>query len=491
MSALLPLMVALPLGAAAITVALNRFRRAQWVVAVVTVGATLAMAVVILVESDRRGTLRADLGGWPGRIAISMVADRLASVMLVLGAAMLFAVLVYALGQGGGSARSPWYVPAYLVLSAGISAAFLAGDLFNLFVAFEILLMASYVLITLEGNDAQIRAGTTYVVINVVESLLLFLAVGFVFAATGTLSMTVLPGRIAELPVGVAVGLNLMLLLAFGLKAAVFPLFSWLPDSYPAALSPVSAVFAGLLTKVGVYALIRTETLLFPGGQRTLLLVIAGITMVIGGLGAIAQVDMKRILSFHIVSQIGYMVAGLALGGVAALSATVFFVVHQIPTKTALFLVEGIVEHDTGTSALDRVGGLARRSGVFAVLFLVPALSLAGIPPFSGFVAKLGLIEAGFAGADWVIVGVALVASLLTLVSMVKIWTGVFWGDPQPHPRGRVGIVRHHRLMGGVTAVTVAACLAIAVAAGPIWQYCERTAGQLVSSESYGKEGSR
>jgi multicomponent Na+:H+ antiporter subunit D len=489
MSALLSLLVALPLGAAAVSVALSRFPRTQWVVALVTVGATLVMATVVLVVVDTDGTLRTDLGGWPGRIAISLVADRLAAVMLVLGAAMLFAVLVYALGQGGGSARSPYYVPAYLVLSAGISAAFLAGDLFNLFVAFEILLMASYVLITLEGNDDQIRAGTTYVVINVVESLLLFLAVGFVFAATGTLSMSVLPGRLADLPTGVAVGLNVMLLIAFGLKAAVFPLFSWLPDSYPAALSPVSAVFAGLLTKVGVYALIRTETLLFPGGQRALLLVIAGITMVIGGLGAIAQVDMKRILSFHIVSQIGYMVAGLALGGIAALSATVFFVIHQIPTKTALFLVEGVVEHDTGTSALDRVGGLARRSGVFAAMFLIPALSLAGIPPFSGFVAKLGLIEAGFSGADYVIIGVALAASLLTLVSMVKIWTGVFWGEPQPHPRGRVGLVRHHRLMSGVTAATVALCLAIALAAGPIWGFCERTAHQLVATEDYGREG--
>jgi multicomponent Na+:H+ antiporter subunit D len=484
-------MVALPLGAAALAVVLSRFRRVQWGLALVTIGATLAMAVTILVEVDHDGTLRTDLGGWPGRIAISMVADRLAAVMLVLGAAMLFAVLVYALGQGGGSARSPWYIPTYLVLSAGISAAFLAGDLFNLFVAFEVLLMASYVLITMEGNDAQIRAGTTYVVINVVESLLLFLAVGFAFAATGTLSMSVLPERIAGLPTGVAVGLNMMLLIAFGLKAAIFPLFSWLPDSYPAALSPVSAVFAGLLTKVGVYALIRTETLLFPGGQRTLLLVVAGITMVIGALGAIAQLDMKRTLSFHIVSQIGYMVAGLALGGVAALSATVFYVIHHIPTKTSLFLVEGIVERDTGTSALDRVGGLARRSGFFAVLFLVPALSLAGLPPFSGFIAKLGIIEAGFGGADWVIVGIALLASLLTLVSMVKIWVGVFWGDPHPHPRGRPGLVRHHRVMGGVTTATVALCLAIALAAGPIYAFCERTAQQLISTQDYGREGSR
>jgi multicomponent Na+:H+ antiporter subunit D len=478
---LLPLLVVLPLMAAAVSVALGRSPHLQRFVALVTIAATVALAVVVLVVVDRDGALRTNLGGWPGRIAISMVADRLAAVMLVLGAVMLLVVLVYAFGQSGPDAQSPWYVPAYLVLAAGISAAFLAGDLFNLFVAFEILLAASYVLITLEGDDDQVRAGTTYIVINVIESLLLFLAIGLIFAATGTLSMADLPGRLADLPIGVAVGLNVLLLIAFGLKAAIFPLFSWLPDSYPTALSPVTAVFAGLLTKVGVYALIRTETQLFPGGQRTLLLVIAGLTMVIGGLGAIAQVDMKRILSFHIVSQIGYMVAGLALGGVAAIAATVFFVIHQIPTKTALFLVEGVVERDTGTSALDRVGGLARRSGLFGLLFLLPALSLAGIPPFSGFVAKLGLIEAGFGLAEWAIVAVAVVASLLTLLSMVKIWTGVFWGDPQPDPRGRVGVVRHHRLMGAVTAATVALGLVVAVGAGPIWRFCERTAADLVA----------
>lgn len=485
MNSLLAILVVLPLGAAAVSVLLGQRRDLQWRVAIGTAATMLMIAVVVLVEVDRSGPLRADLGGWPAPLGISLFADRLAAVMLVLGTAMLFAVLCYARGQGIGGTRSRFYTPTYLILCAGVAAAFLAADLFNLFVAFEMLLMSSYVLTTMDGSDEQIRSGTTYVIINVLESLLLFLAVGFLFAATGTLSMTLLPERIAALPVGVAVGINVLLLIAFGLKAAVFPLFSWLPDSYPAALSPVSAVFAGLLTKVGVYALIRTETLLFPGGQRTLLLVVAGLTMLVGGLGAIAQVDMKRILSFHIVSQIGYMLAGLAIGGLAAISATVFFLIHQIPTKTSLFLVEGIIERDTGTSALDRVGGLARRSGLLAVLFLLPALSLAGLPPFSGFVAKLGLIDAGFAAGNWPIIAVALAASLLTMVSMVKIWTGLFWGDPQPSPRRRIGVLRHHRLMSTVTTGTVAVALAIAVAAGPIWRYCERTAAELLDPRTY------
>ena len=346
--------------------------------------------------------------------------------------------------------------------------------------------MSSYVLLTLEGTDAQIRSGTTYVVLNVVESTVLLTAVGLVFAATGTVSMADLPARLAELPDGVRTGLNLLLLVSFGIKAAVFPLFFWLPDAYPTAPSSVTAVFAGLLTKVGVYAMLRTETLLFPGGQTTLLLWIAGFTMIIGVLGAISHVEMKRILSFHIVSQIGYMVMGIGIGGEAALAATVFYLAHHIPVKTALFLVQGIIERETGTSAFDDVGGLARRSGVLAALFLVPALSLAGLPPFSGFLAKFGLVRAGFDDGRYVIVAVALVGSLLTLVSMSKIWIGVFWGDVYPEvPTGRTGILRHHRLMSTATVTLVAVTLAIAACAGPLFDYCRQAAEQLVDPSVY------
>lgn len=495
------LCIVVPLGGAAVSLALHGRLLAQRVIGVAAVATTVALALAVLVQVDHDGRVSSDLGGWPVPIGITLVADRLSALMLVIGTVMLFAVLVYALGQRAQDERSPWYVPVYLVLTAGVCQAFLAGDLFNLFVSFEVLLMSSYVLVTLEGNDRQIRAGITYVVINVIESTLLLLAVALVFAATGTLNLAELPRRLAELPAGVALGLNLLLLLAFGLKAAVFPLFSWLPDSYPAAPSPVTAVFAGLLTKVGVYAIIRTQTQLFPGELRTLLMVVAGLTMVVGVLGAIAQSDMKRILSFHIVSQIGYMVMGLAIGGVAAIAATIFFVLHQIPTKTSLFLVEGIVERETGTSSTTGgAAGMARRSGPLALLFLLPALSLAGIPPLSGFVGKVALVESGFARDAWVVTAVALGVSLLTLVSMVKIWSGVFWGDvpgrtaatdgtlgtdategrdDRDGERPVAGVLRRHPLMSAVTGGVVALTLAIALLAGPVYRYCERAARQL------------
>ncbi len=487
MSALVPLPIVLPLLGAALCLLAWRWPGVQRVIATVTLAAVIAIAATTLATVVTDGTQVVRIGGTAPVIGIVLVADRLAALLTVVGTGMLGLVLVYAFGQRGPDQRSRAYHPAYLVLSAGVSAAFLAGDLFHLFVAVEVLLIASYVLLMLEGNDAQIRAGTTYVVINILESTILLTAIGLVFAATGTVSMALLPERLAALPDGVRWGLNGMLFVAFGLKAAVFPLFSWLPDSYPTAPSPVTAVFAGLLTKIGVYALIRTETLLFPGGQEVLLLTVASFTMVIGVLGALAQADMKRILSFHIVSQIGYMVLGLGIGTPAALAATVFFVVHQIPVKTSLFLVEGIVERETGTSRLADVGGLLHRSGWLAALFLIPALSLAGLPPLSGFVGKLGIVAALAEEAHWWLLGLALLVSLFTLVSMMKIWVGLFWGEVTPVPAAGapVGMLRQNPVMTAATVVAVAAGLAVAAVAGPLYRFCRDIGVEIADPLTY------
>jgi len=274
----------------------------------------------------------------------------------------------------------------------------------------------------------------------------------------------------------------------FGVKAAIFPLFFWLPDSYPAAPSPVTAIFAGLLTKVGVYAIIRTHTLLFGDpGPSTLLLTVAGLTMVIGVLGAIAQNDVKRILSFHIVSQIGYMIFGLGLYTVAGLAATVFYVVHHIIVKTTLFLVGGLIEQRTGTSTLRRLGGLLHLSPLLAVLFLLPALSLAGVPPLSGFIAKLGLVQAGLDIGSYATVAIALGVSILTLFSMTKIWAGVFWGRREPVAEPSVAPVRTGlpALMVAPTVFLVAASLAFVVAAAPLYALGQTAADGLIDRSVY------
>jgi multicomponent Na+:H+ antiporter subunit D len=484
----LVLPIAAPLLGAALSMLVQRLLL-QRLISFCALGISLvsSIAVVSKVVSDD-DIVVTRLGGWPSQIAITLVADRLAALMLIISISVVLLVLIYSIGQQATDEHSTAYHPVYLVLAAGLAQAFLAGDLFNLFVAFEMMLVASYVLLTLEGTNKQIRSGVTYVVLNVVESTILLLGIGLVFAATGTVNMAELPARLATLPDGVQMGLNLLLLVAFGIKAAVFPLYFWLPDSYPSAPSSMTAVFAGLLTKVGVYAIIRTETLLFPGGQSTLLLVIAGFTMIVGVIGAISHTQMKRVLSFHIVSQIGYIILGVGLGTQAALAATVFYLLHHIPVKTSLFLVEGIIEKETGSSAFDDIDGLAKRSGFLAVIFIIPALSLAGLPPFSGFLAKFAIVRAGFDNGSHAIIIVAIVGSLLTLVSMTKIWMGLFWGEVRPAPPlDKVGIMRHHKIMSATSISLVGATLVIAVLAGPLYDYSMRAAEQLFDPMQYVK----
>jgi len=230
--------------------------------------------------------------------------------------------------------------------------------------------------------------------------------------------------------------MSMLFLTAFGIKAAVFPLFAWLPASYHTPPAAVSALFAGLLTKVGVYALIRVFTLMFdqdPGFTDPLILTIAMLTMVSGVMGAMVQTDLRRILSFHIVSQIGYMIMGLGLGTVLGLAGGIFYMIHHIIVKTTLFLVSGVVARASGSYRLADIGGLYSRYRLLPILFLVPALSLAGIPPFSGFFAKLALVQAGLDAEAWLVVGVSLAVSLVTLYSMTKIWAGAFW-SPRPEP---------------------------------------------------------
>ena len=427
MTALLTLPILLPLIGSGCSMIVGRSRVLQRIVSLTVLSAMAAVSIGLLVVVDRDGPIAVQAGGWAAPMGITLVADRLSALMLAVASVMLLAVLVYAIGQPGAERNHVGFQSVYLVLSAGVAGAFLTGDLFNLFVSFEMMLAASYVLITLGARRDQVRAGMTYVVISLIASTLFVTALALVYSATGTVNLADLSQRMEQLSPGLRTAFSVLLLVVFGIKAGLFPLFFWLPDSYPTAPSAVTAVFAGLLTKVGVYAIIRTQTLLFPPESRpsTLILVLAGATMVVGVLGAIAQDDVKRILSFHIVSHVGFMVMGLGFFTVAGLGGAVFYIVHHIVVMTTLFLTGGLIEHVGGSSRLSRVGGLVTGAPVVAVLFLVPALSLAGVPPFSGFVAKLGLLQAGVSASHGVIVGVALVVSLLTLFSMMKIWSAV------------------------------------------------------------------
>ena len=509
-AALVPLPVIVPLLAAGVKFALGpRMEALQRWLSAATLAAVLVVAVVLLAAADRYGPQVVRVGGWPAPLGIVLVADRLSALLLVVSSAITLCVLIYSIGQGmaDDDRAGPLSVfhPTFIILMAGVANAFLAGDLFNLYVGFEILLSASYVLLTLGGTLARIRAGTTYIVVSLVSSVIFLIALGLVYAATGTLNMADLAVRLGGLSPDVRLVLQLTLLLAFGIKAAVFPLSAWLPDSYPTAPAPVTAVFAGLLTKVGVYAMIRTETLLFPGRQTaTLLMVVAALTMIIGILGAIAQTDIKRLLSFTLVSHIGYMVFGIGLMSVNGLGAAVFYVAHHITVQTALFLVTGLVERRGGTASLDRMGGLARRSPLLALLFFVPAMNLAGIPPLSGFLGKLGLLRAGVAAGTplaYVLVGAGLVTSLLTLYAVARVWNRAFWRGTPEDATAEPGSVLEARTamsgtrivvpsvfprrMVGATVALVLMGLAFTVFAGPLVRYTDHAAAELLGRGTY------
>lgn len=496
---LVTLPVLLPMLGAALSVVGSRSARLQRGIGVVVLAGVSAVAAVLLVVADRDGPVVAELGGWPAPVGIVLVADRLAALLLLISTLVTLAVLVYAIDQRiadyGRETASTTFHPIFLLLSTGVSLAYLTGDLFTLFVAFEIMLASSYVLITRRTSASRIRSGMTYVIVSLTSSLLFLTTIGLVYAATGTVNLADLAGRVGELPEGLRLVLALMVVVVFGIKAAMVPLHFWLPDSYPNAPAPVTALFAGLLTKVGIYALLRTQTLIFPQDDpSTLLLGVAVATMIVGALGALAQNDLNRLLSFLLVSHIGFMLFGLALFDAVGVAGTALYVVHHITVQATLFLVSGLITRRTGTVAIDRMGGLASTAPGLAVLFAVPALTLAGLPPTSGFVAKLALIQAGAAAgtATTVVAGVVIVASFLTLYAVTRVWVRVFWGeskepsaDADPTDELVVGTARSARPMYVATGALVAVSVAIAVFAGPLSAVTARAGVDLTDRGPY------
>jgi multicomponent Na+:H+ antiporter subunit D len=496
---LLAVPVLLPLFAAGLSLGFARHPAVQRSVGIGVLAAVLADSGAVLAIADRRGPFAFAVGGWSPPVGIPLVADRLAALLLVVSVLVALAVLVFAVGQGTADARqslTPVFHPTYLVLVAGVDLAFLAGDLFTLFVAFEVMLAASYVLITLRATEHRARAGMTYTITSLTSSLLFLTAIALIYAATGTVNLADLGTKVAAVPDGLRNALSLLLLVVFGIKAAMVPLHFWLPDSYPTAPAPITAVLAALLTKVGVYAMVRTQTLVFPRQEVWLLLgVVAIAALLVGILGATAQDDLNRLLSFTLVSHIGFMLFGLALFDVAGLTGTILYIVHHITVQATLFLVAGLVVRSTGTASLRRMGGMARLNPWVAVLFLIPALSLAGIPPLSGFVAKFALVRAGVAAggpAALALAAAAVLTSLLTLYAMARLWSAVFWGvprdlvpDPDPTDELDVGTRQRSVPMLAATAAMVVAGLTLAALAGPLASLGGRAAADLLDRDVY------
>jgi multicomponent Na+:H+ antiporter subunit D len=492
---LLILPVLAPMTAAVLCMLAWNSLRVQRAFNVVGAALLLISGFLLLRSIWQNGIQAAQMNSWPAPFGITVVADLFSAIMVAITGIVGFAVAVYSLPTIDADRERFGYYPLLHILLMGVCGAFLTGDLFNLYVWFEVMLIASFVLMALGGERAQMEGAIKYVTINLVASAMFLAAVGMLYGVVGTLNMADLAQKLrAAPPMDLLTTIATLFLIAFGIKAAVFPLFFWLPASYHTPPVAVSAIFAGLLTKVGVYALIRVFTLLFVQDvayTHTLILALAGLTMITGVLGAVAQNEFRRILSFHIVSQIGYMIFGLGLFTATALAGSIFYIVHHIIVKTNLFLVSGVVHRIQGTYELKKLGGLYSTRPALSILFLIPALSLAGTPPLSGFVAKFTLVRAGLESQSYILVAIALAVGLLTLFSMTKIWAEAFWKESPgnsvrteamasiPEPR-----VSHWLLVLPIAALALITIL-IGVAAEPLYVLASRAAQQLIDPAEY------
>ncbi len=487
LAVILPILI--PLSAGALSLALWRSHLAQRLLGVFGTGALLLAALWLLQRVWLDGIQVMYMGNWPAPFGIVLVADLLGAIMVLLAAITAFAVALYSLATLGAEHERFGYYPLLHMLLAGVCGAFLTGDIFNLYVWFEVMLVASFALLILGGERAQMEGAIKYVTLNLISSALFLSAIGLLYGLTGTLNMADLALKLQDTgeAEGLVTTIGLMFMIAFGIKAAAFPLFFWLPASYHTPPVAVSALFAGLLTKVGVYALFRVFTLIFTQDTaftHELLLWLAAFTMLSGVLGAAAQFEFRRILSFHIVSQIGYMLLGLALYTPLALVGGVFYLMHHIIVKANLFLISGLVYRLRGSFQLKELGGLYRERPGLALLFLIPALSLAGLPPLSGFFAKFILVRAGLEAERYGVVAVALLVSLLTLYSMVKIWNEVFW-KAAPEQGAAAVAPTNNALLYAPAIVLAALTVAIGIGAEPVYRLAEQAAAQLLDPQAY------
>ncbi len=500
MKSLLVMPIVLPLAAAALCYLAWPWRRVQRLVGLLGAIGLFAAGWALLAVVWTKGIQSVQIGGWPAPYGITLVADLLSALMVALTGSMGLAVMVFSLFSMDPGRESHGYYPLFHILLMGVSGAFLTGDIFNLYVWFEVLLIASFVLMSLGGERAQIEGGLKYVTLNLVSSALFLAAVGILYGEAGTLNMADLAVTLrGSGQTGLVDTLAMLFLVAFGIKAAIFPLFFWLPASYHTPPPAVSAIFAGLLTKVGVYALIRVFTMLFVGDTgytHAWILWAAGLTMVVGILGAVVQEDVRRLLSFNIVSHIGYMIMGLGLFSPLGLAGSITYIVHHIIVITNLFLISGLILRLRGSYRLAGLGGLYAARPLLAFLFMIPALSLAGIPPLSGFFPKLALVKAGLEGGQYWLVAAALAVGLLTLYSVIKIWNEAFWkADPgtregplhEQTDAGTSGAPANRPLWGWFAPIGVLALVTVAIglAAEPVFEVAARAAEQLLHPEGY------
>ncbi|NYF25917.1 Na+/H+ antiporter subunit D [Sporosarcina sp. JAI121] len=404
----------------------------QQLLSIFSIITTAVISVYILNLIQEDGVLRIDFGGWMPPYGISFVADSF-SVLLVLTTAIVTGILlIYAFSSIGRAHENMFFYPFVFFLIAGVNGSFLTGDLFNLFVCFEVMLLSSYVLITLGGRKVQLVESIKYISINVLSSWFFLVGIAYLYGTVGTLNMAHLSVRIAEVGQGpLLTVISIIFLLVFSLKSGLL-LYFWLPGSYSAPPTVVAALFGALLTKVGIYAMFRVFTLIFyheQGVTHLLIGIMAALTMIGGSIGAIAYNDVRQIVSYNVVIAVGFILVGLAVSTEIAFQGSIYYLIHDMIIKALLFLIAGTMVYLTGTARIEQMSGLIRNYPLLGWLFFITMLSLAGIPPLSGFIGKVyvgqGAIEAG----SYLLLAIAFLSSIFVLYSLLRIFMNCFWGE--------------------------------------------------------------
>jgi multicomponent Na+:H+ antiporter subunit D len=438
----------------------------------------------------QNGTVVMTMGRWLPPFGITFAADMLGATFALTAGIVGLAGGVYALRDVGRTGRRYGFYPFLLLMMAGVTAAFLTGDIFNLYVWFEVLLISSFGLLILGSEREQLDGATKYAFLNLIATTLFLLAVAYLYGTFGTLNMADISRKAAKMrETGPLFTIAVLFLFAFGMKAAAFPVNFWLPASYHTPRIVVSALFAGLLTKVGVYALLRVFLMLFPVERDMLagtIAIIAGATMVLGAMGALAQNDIRRMLGYLVISGIGMMLAGLALGSETGLTGAVFYAVHSMVVMTALYFLAGIVGRRMNGFSLATAGGLYSQAPWLAGIALVLLLSVSGLPPFSGLWAKVYLVKASLDAGVWWLAFSILLTGLLTTIAVGRTFAFSFWrerqaddGEGSEAPAGTSGFVTASLV--ALTALTVAAGLY----PEPLIQVSDRIASELLAPAGY------
>lgn len=410
--------------------------RAQKIISIFGNVVAFILCIRLFFATQEYGYLVLQAGGWQAPFGITFVSDTLSSIMVLLTATISLTVGIYSTTALNLSRIKYGYFFLFHFLIMGLLGTFLTGDIFNLYVWFEVVIISSFVLLTLGGKKMQMEGAIKYVTMNMLASIIFLTAIGILYGITGTLNMAALGTKISSIENTGLVSVTALLFFAgFGIKSAVFPLYFWLPSSYHTPPSAIAAIFGGLLTKMGIYAMIRVFTLIFQPDEfmRNVFIVIAIMTLITGALGTVNKRSVRRMISYLIVCHIGYLIAGIGLYTEIAFVGVVFYLIHDVIVKSNLLMISGVIQKIRGTIDMSRLGGLYEDYPKLSVVMAVAMFSLVGIPPLSGFWPKIQLFGESLEAGQYVLLGAIVFASFVTLFVIARMWSEVFW-KPSPKP---------------------------------------------------------